>query len=225
MDRIVITTDDIDPLFEWRDKHLDLVLRCPCPLKGIEIHVKPTDNAENAFYLRCIREKPNRLRLYIGTEGDRASGYFLLEHMPDGKWLKLKDTINGDSTKFKPSKKEFGDSLVALYGTLMAIMVYSSDLELPEAKDEDQKPKKATAKKSKKAPQMKSSAGITYILRRSGKTLSVGHSGSHASPKGIFTVRGHWRHYQNGNIVWISEYRKGIGNKKSKTYKIGGQVE
>lgn len=220
MDKIKISSADLDPLFEWRDKHLDLVLRCPCPLKGVEIHVEPNSSEEPGFYMRCIREKPNRLRLYIGSEGSKSSGYFLLEHMPDGKWLKIKDTIDGGETKFKPSKKEFGDSLVALYGTLMAIMAYSSELDLPEPEAKERKAKKAPSKRPKKQSRGVGS-GTTYILRRNGKSISVGHRGSHASPKGIFTVRGHWRHYKNGNIVWVTEYKKGTGKKKPKTYKVG----
>ena len=224
MDKIKISSADLEPLFEWRDKHLDLVLRCPCPLKGVEIHVEPNSSEEPGFYMRCIREKPNRLRLYIGSEGSKSSGYFLLEHMPDGKWLRLKDTLKEDSAKFKPSKKEFGDSLVAVYGTIMAIMAYSSDLALPEQEEPAPREKKGALKSAKK-PTKKPGAGVTYILRRNGKTLSVTHRGSHASPRGIFTVRGHWRHYHNGNVVWVSEYRKGTGKKKPKTYKIGGQLE
>ena len=223
MDKIMISPEDIDPLFEWRDKHLDLVLRCPCPLKAVEIHVAPNDEKESGFYLRCIREKPNLLRLYIGPEGDPTNGYFLLERLPDGRWLKLKDTIKGNDTRFHPNKKEFGDSLVAVYGTLMAIMAYSSDIETPELDKEPQNKNKAQ-KSIKKSDKKKKRSEITYILRRNGKNFSVGHKGSHASPKGIFTVRGHWRRYKNGNKIWVSEYKKGTGKKKSKTYKIGGDV-
>lgn len=219
MDKIRISSADLDPLFEWRDKHLDLVLRCPCPLKGVEIHVEPNGPEEPGFYMRCIREKPNRLRLYLGPEGEPTTGYFLLEHLPDGKWLKLKDTIKGDSTKFKPSKKEFGDSLVAVYGTLMAIMVYSSDIELPalegEVAETTKNPKRKNPAKKKPA------SGVTYILRRKGTSISIGRHGSHASPNGVFSVRGHWRRYKNGNVIWISEYKKGTGDRKKKTYKIG----
>lgn len=225
MDKIMLRSEDVDAVFEWRDKHIDLVLRCPCPLKAVEIHFSPDVQVETGFYLRCIREKPYLLRLYIGPEGEKASGYFLLQRMPDGRWLRLKDTIKGDETSFKPSKKEFGDSLVAMYCTLMAIMVYSSDIELPELDKKEKRESKAPLKKPKKAHKPNRGTGTTYILHRSGKTLSVGHRGSHASPKGIFSVRGHWRHYKNGNIVWVSEYKKGTGKKKPKTYKIGGPIE
>lgn len=36
---------------------------------------------------------------------------------------------------------------------------------------------------------------------------SVGH---HRSPEGVFQVRGHFRRYQTGQVVWIDGYMKGI---------------
>lgn len=33
----------------------------------------------------------------------------------------------------------------------------------------------------------------------------------HRSPDGIFSVRGHFRKYKNGKVVWIDEYWKGTG--------------
>ncbi|MBR5436920.1 MAG: hypothetical protein IK120_08680, partial [Muribaculaceae bacterium] len=63
---------------------------------------------------------------------------------------------------------------------------------------------------------------MTYILHHSRDSISVGAKGHHASPRGIFNVRGHYRHYKNGNVIWINEYQKGTGKKKSKTYKLGG---
>ena len=61
----------------------------------------------------------------------------------------------------------------------------------------------------------------TYILRQDNGVLVAAPKGSHASPKGTFTVRGHYRHYASGKVVWIAEYKKGTGKKKAKTYKIG----
>lgn len=34
-----------------------------------------------------------------------------------------------------------------------------------------------------------------------------------------FNVRGHYRHYKTGKVIWINEYKKNVGNKKrSKSY-------
>lgn len=33
--------------------------------------------------------------------------------------------------------------------------------------------------------------------------------GSHRSPEGVFGVRGHFRRYKNGKVIWVDEYLKG----------------
>lgn len=33
---------------------------------------------------------------------------------------------------------------------------------------------------------------------------------AHKSPEGVFSVRGHIRHYKNGKDIWIDEYLKGV---------------
>lgn len=35
-----------------------------------------------------------------------------------------------------------------------------------------------------------------------------------------FDVMGHYRHYKNGSVVWINQYRKGTGKKESSIYTI-----
>lgn len=57
---------------------------------------------------------------------------------------------------------------------------------------------------------------ISYVV--GGVSLYVGRCGEHASPKGEFSVRGHYRHYKSGKIVWINEYRKGEGKRNGKKY-------
>ena len=42
-----------------------------------------------------------------------------------------------------------------------------------------------------------------------GKNYAVSTS-AHRSPEGIFSVRGHFRRYKNGHVIWIDEYLKGI---------------
>lgn len=40
--------------------------------------------------------------------------------------------------------------------------------------------------------------------------VPVNQHAIHRSPEGIFSVRGHFRKYKSGKIVWISEYLKGL---------------
>ena len=47
-----------------------------------------------------------------------------------------------------------------------------------------------------------------------GKTYAVSTT-SHRSPEGVFGVRGHFRRYKNGHVIWIDEYLKGLDKDKN----------
>ena len=92
-----------------------------------------------------------------------------------------------------------------------------------EVEPQDTTPEPGPKPSSSKRPTKRKSKRTTYILRSINGALSAVPRGSHASPRGIFTVRGHYRHYKSGKVVWIAEYKKGTGKRKSKTYKVQGR--
>lgn len=49
---------------------------------------------------------------------------------------------------------------------------------------------------------------ITF--RKHKDTVYAIHTTAHRSPEGVFSVRGHFRHYKSGKVVWIDEYIKGV---------------
>lgn len=104
----------------------------------------------------------------------------------------------------------------------MALMTYGRVEEDTEEESDGKGKPRRFPKATNRSPR-KPVKRTTYILRRDNGTLLAAPMSSHASPKGIFTVRGHYRHYKSGKVVWIAEYRKGTGKKKSKTYKMGGK--
>ena len=54
-----------------------------------------------------------------------------------------------------------------------------------------------------------------FIREYNGRIYAV-NSHNHRSPEGVFGVRGHFRKYKNGKIIWIDEYLKGTKNEKDK---------
>jgi hypothetical protein len=190
MDKALLNRDDIDALLAWRDEHKDLVRSAPAPLKAIEI-ICPV------YVVRAFRNE-DEIKLYLKHRGVNL-GYFLLRKRADGQWIEIKSTLD--------ISWEDKRSMFTVYGSLMALMVYGNDgvehREYSHAKSEG---------KSSAARQRKAEA--TYILRRSNGSVGVIQQGAHASPIGVFTVRGHWRHYKSGKEVWIAEYRKGCGKNK-----------
>lgn len=205
MDRIVVTSDDIKLLLEWRDQHPDEVRRHPAPLKAVEIIIQTT-----GWHIKGIRDGLN-LRLHLNHNG-RSLGYCEFRRRMDGMWESTKNRMQVGRDDLQ--------SALTVYCTLMALMAYGKSEPAEEIE-----PRMGTAHKPHKGSTRKQRGRTTYILRTINGTLLAAPRGFHASPSGTFTVRGHYRHYKSGKVVWIAEYKKGTGKKKSKTYKIGRKIE
>lgn len=201
MDRIVITVADVERILSWRDEHVDLVRSMPCPLREVEIHV-----TESGMTVKCFRTS-KKLKLYIDSPSGKI-GHVTFAPIGAGLWRKKTSTIPAN---FNPSETEQG--ALTVYGSLMALMAYGSNPHPSEGHEH----KTHTEHKPSRG---RVSGGATYIINQQGKSLSVVQKGHHASPSIAFTVRGHYRHYRNGKTIWISEYQKGTGSRKSKNYKL-----
>ncbi len=202
MDRVELSVADVDRLLEWRDGHLAEVRSFPSPLRAVEIAVR-----ESGYTIKGIRDD-HRLDLHIGRYGQRV-GNLEFEYAGGGQMQLRK---NRDEMK-----QEDVQSALTVYCSLMALMVYG---ERPVMSAPDAPSRKAP--ETRKRPATKRQRRTTYILQTRNGKLLASPRGSHASPSGIFTVRGHYRHYKSGKVVWIAEYQKGTKKKRRKTYKMGG---
>ena len=136
-------------------------------------------------------------------------GHAEFRHRIDGMWIPEKNRMKATADELQ--------SVLTVYCSLMALMVAAPVIQRSEEnvkRRDPSKPHHSSKKRGKKR--------TTYIIRKAAGTILAAPTGSHASPRGIFTVRGHWRHYKSGKVVWVSEYKKGTGGRKSKTYKMGG---
>lgn len=212
MDKVILSENDLQYLLKWRDEHKDLVRRNPSPMKSIEIICK-----DSGFTIKGIRDGGN-LRLHINHKG-LSLGNVQFELRPDGLWNKVRDKTNLPD-------KDGVQSALTVYGSLMALMVFG-DLSEPglvvDLPPRTKTVKKTGSKKPVNERKQPKRPSVTYILRRDKNGISVVSKGFHASPKGIFSVRGHYRRYKSGKVVWISEFQKGTGKKKNKTYKVGAK--
>lgn len=206
MDRVELTIADVERLIEWRDQHPDEVRSHPAPLKAVEIRIK-----ENGWRIKGIREGDS-LRLHLSKDNQQF-GNCTFVRRADGMWASVKNRMNVSEDDLR--------SVLTVYCSLMALMVYGKvetpAEQVPDKVRESARKKPINGRKRKKPPR------TTYILKSGNGALMAVQKGSHASPNGIFSVRGHFRHYKNGKVIWISEYRKGEGKKKKKTYKMGGK--
>lgn len=202
MDKTDISRKDLESLFAWRDQNKDLVRQFPAPLRAIEIRL-----IENSLRMVCVRDGNHvTIRVFSGFDG-----------LGNVK-LRLESTgFAFEKNNFKADQRLLTD-LIGTYFAFMALLAYYR----PEKCENSVKIRSENANSaSGKHRNVSKKENIIYIFRRHGCKISVSPSGSHASPKGVFTVRGHYRHLKNGKSVWIGEYKKGTGKVKSKRYKIG----
>ena len=219
MDRIRLSTADIEYILKWRDEHQDLVRSAPCPIKAVKIEC-----IETGFIITSIREK-NTLTCIVNHKG-LSMGKIMFKLIAFGRWTMTANKTNLDSDNIQ--------SILTVYGSTMAFLVYGNsdtdapmpDEPLPDTPLPDTPENKADRpekKKTGKKPTKKKDS-ITYILHR-GKTTSLRPTGARSKISCEFSVRGHFRHYKSGKVVWIAEYQKGTGKKRNHIYKVGNKPE
>lgn len=206
MNKVLLKEQDLQFLLQWRDEHKDLVRLGVAPMKAIKIIC-----ADSGFTITGVR-KEKELRLTVNENG-RGIGNLTFELMEDGLCKLVKDT-----TKLNQENRQ---AVLTVYCSVMALIVFGKstvDIGSGTAREKRSYPTKPT-----KSPKRSKRNVITYILVTNGNELQMMAKGSHRSPHGSFSVRGHYRHYKSGKVVWIDEYTKGSGEKKDKTYKVGLQ--
>ena len=200
MDKIKLSTEDIKFLLSWRDEHKDLVRLGVSPLKAVKIVC-----FESGYTITAIREG-NKLIFGINQNG-QSLGKLVFDVLFAGMCKLVKNT-----TKLNEEDRQ---AVLTVYLSAMTLLVFGNSTirkeELSVAKNNSKMPKNTVKNKQSK--------GYTYILNRTGNAPRLTVQGTHSSPNGVFGVRGHFRHYKNGNVIWINEYTKGCGKKKEKYIK------
>lgn len=215
MDKVIFKIKDVDALLAWRDNHPDLVRSLPMPLKALEF-IFP----ESGWSFKAIREK-EFITFHPALHG-KPVGKMKLRVCPGGKLAMVKrDNI---------LKGEDVETIITVYCSTMALMVYGNGSRVVETTPSlvvSQKPTEARESVSGNKKGKDTRNGVTYILRATRDGVAAIPQGGHASPSREFSVRGHFRHYKSGKVVWVDEYRKGTDQKKkkSKRYHLGNEIE
>ena len=200
MDKILLSSKDIETLLLWRDQNKELIRRNAAPFKGIILEFPETNIIIKAY------NDAGKIAFYLQVNGQKA-GKITGRQLPGGLLQVKKNTtkLSGDDVQ----------SIITVYASLMALIVYHKPEAAAAAKEARQeRPKKA------KNGQERRKNSITYLLKHSSSGPRIQQRGQHSSPAGVFTVRGHYRHYKDGRSVWIKPYKKGTGGPKNKTYKL-----
>lgn len=219
MDKVILKKQDIEDLLVWRDNHIFELRSLTAdryPVKAIEI-----DCTDVELVIKCYKNG-KKISFYIYKITDNhCYGRFLIEIIPDGRCKLLKRKLEEDY-----DSSGFIHSVLTVYTSLMALMAHGYVYQ--GEKEENAHPIKKTKKITKthtKKEQSNNKQSVIYLFKFKNGEPKVTVKGSHMSPSGIFSVRGHFRHYQDGKVIWVSEYKKGTGKKKNKLYKLKGRTK
>lgn len=206
MDKIVLTIKDTEFLLNWRDKNKDLVRRYPPVLPECKI-----DCTESGYVIKGFRRE-SKIRLYVSQQGV-SLGMMEYRIRPDG----LLDLVK-DRTDLEAEDKQ---SVLTVYASAMAFMAYCKEtmpnsMPAPEEEIVTVPHRYPGARKKRR-----NSSSTVYLIKSSGGKRHFAASGYRRSPSGQFTVRGHFRRYKSGKVIWVDAFIKGTGKGKDKIYKIG----
>ena len=202
MNKILLSSADIEFILQWRDEHKDAIRLGMIPLKSVQIVCTDT-----GYILTAIN---NGQELAITTtQNGKKLGKLVFRLLENGFCALIKNTTN-----FSEEEKQ---SVLTVYSSTMAILVFGS----ATVEGSDKEPKEITKKNTTKTnkSQKKKSSGVTYILRNSYDIKREAQQ-HRKSPDHSFSVRGHYRHYKSGKVIWIEEFTKGTGKKKNTIHKL-----
>lgn len=214
MDKIILSVADVDYILKWRDEHQELIRRSECPKRMVRIKVK-----ESRVTITAIRDGDD-ITLQVNQNGI-SLGKIMFRHIGFGicNIVKNKTKLSSENVQ----------ACLTVYASCMAFLVYGSETHEFESDEAEEPEEKAAApaqdvKISESGKPKKHRDSITYILH-SRSTKRHGNKGKHWTVNHEFSVRGHYRHYKSGKVVWIPEFTKGSGKKKSKTYRVGAAID
>ncbi|AEW47176.1 hypothetical protein BCP78_0169 [Bacillus phage BCP78] len=196
-DRIVISQEDAELLFDWRDANQELVRNFnPVLEQGVIINTNTPD-------IRYVFQKQGDEFVYSVVLEDGTVTHELVWNSITGEGKAIHSQLKKEMIRM------YNEVFISLHASLMAYMEHSQDdTESVSVKSHTVVVGHKKQKKSKKKAPVK--------IRRKVYTVSVSKESLEAATRSYerhiekWTVRGHWRKTKNGQ-VWIKPHVRGEG--------------
>lgn len=216
LDKIILSKEEMDNLFLWRDNHKDYVRSFkPVLEKGcIEVYI------DGKVYHKQVFEKNDKGYLYSMYYDDKV--IYMLQ------WFENKTAkVFMNLLSFNEQDMfEYNQSCISLHASIMAYMEYYSDKrEYVEVEDTTIRKKKKKAKKQGAQSNKKSKRYVK--IKKKVYKVSIPNEAVKLDRKRYerkiekWNVRGHYRQLKNGQRVWIKPHVRGEGKEVNpKNYKL-----
>lgn len=220
MDKIIISQEDVDSLFKWRDNHKEYVRNFKPTMKDgvIEVYNSKLGN----YHTQIFREIDGDTFQYSILHDNNRVFEFI--------WNRVTGTVIHIYNKLFTNDKEteeYTKTTISLHASIMAYIEYFSDKkEYVNVKTIQRNAKilndnyKKNKKNLKKKHQVKITTKKVYSLNIDKNTVKRDKRRYEIKMNG-WTVRGHWRRLKSGKKVWIKPYVKGDEkNVEPKEYRL-----
>lgn len=206
LDKIILSQQDVDSLFEWRDNHKDYVRNYKPVLTDGVIEVKGN-------HKQLFQSRGKFVTIVVFNNNDEIVHTFIWDNV-----TKLGRTIE---SRIKQDEKSFNESILSLFTSLMAYMEYYGDkkeyVDVEEVRAVVQKKAKGNSKKKKSPIRIKKKI---YKIKVTKESIKLDKNRYERKAE-KWTVRGHWRQLKNGKKIWIASHVKGEGKEVTpKEYKL-----
>lgn len=209
MNKFVLDTKAILMLQEWRVTHADLnkqiVKSGKWYFDKFEILYSRGENDEFHVYI----EKHHR---YVEVKLCDIEGAISVNKLYPSEKMPLYAKPNDDTViKTSPNKRRFANAteeeikVALVISQDMAVHAMALNTLLLAGNIVEPSDRKISAMAAKD-----SNGDRIYTIKPYKDSLYAVGLGTHRTPEGVFSVRGHIRRYKDGKTVWIDSYLKGV---------------
>lgn len=202
--KIPLTSEQVEKLLAWRDQHKELVRAAIIPFPECSII------SENGMKIRAEWARTGTFYSFTVTDthGHKVLGRFVYASKT-GRVRQGLPRLSDDDIK----------SAITIWATVSAYIV-SFQPELVERPGDSVGAAASVHTSSAKAAS-KAADRVIYLR-------PIVFTSEHESPvkrkytpcENAFSVRGHYRHYKSGKVVYVQPYEKNAGKEKDKRNKV-----
>ena len=205
MVKIPLTVEQIENLLKWRDENLDLVRACVVPFPECSIL------SENGMKVRV--EQLNKTLLYSFTVTDCNAGLVKGRFVWDAE---VKTVYHGTPELSHDNTQ----TALTVWASVMAYIANFKRevIECDEPAKTQHRESQGRTERSKRNTSRDRVIYLRPIVNKYGKIEEQRRK--YTAPDHAFSVRGHYRHYKSGKVVFVQPYEKNTGKEKDKRNKV-----
>ena len=216
MKKFYLSQNDVKYIDAWVDEHKEYISakKMYIPFSCCRIYIDDAD-----FYCTVILNEDKQTVKITCNKNGVCDGYIIYKSLETGNYKLIKNTLKRSQKGIKYDSIE--QNLLHLVFSVFAILSYKDFSSTPEAIEPSLGEKETISMLPKGNKGRKRKDDFVYILKsdKSGNRHFV-LKGKRNGPNYEFGVRGHYRKYKNGKVIWVREYIKGKGKHKDTKYKL-----